>query len=170
MRFPDPLGGEGTRLGLWALALPAAALVPVFVCTALAHRNQWPVGDVEPWQGWIIPWSWRLWAAVMALLVAGLAASLSPADPRASRQILLALGRAGLAVCTSLLAALPGAVWLVRLGVASAGTVAGKVVPAAGVVALGAATAAVLGVRLPLLPAALGGVAAAWGALWLWIP
>jgi hypothetical protein len=160
--------GQGHRLGLWSLAWPAAALTPVFVAVALTHRAQWPVGDAEPWQTWIVPWTFRLWAIVMGALLAGYAATIGPADPRRGRRAVGALTRTGVATAICLAAALPGAVWLVRLGVASGGFVVSRLLTAVGLTALAGAAAAVTGVRLPAAAATGLGVLVATGGVWLW--
>jgi hypothetical protein len=162
------LNGQGHRVGLWALAWPAAALVPVFVAVALAHRAQWPVGDAEPWQTWIVPWTFRVWALVMGTLLAGYAATIGPADPRRGRRALGALTRTGLATSICLAAALPGAVWLVRLGVASGGFVVSRLLTAVGLTALAGVAAAVSGVRLPPVAATAFGALLATGGVWIW--
>jgi hypothetical protein len=164
MRFD----GQGHRQGLWALAWPAAALAPVFVAVALTHRAQWPVGDAEPWQAWIVPWTFRIWALVMGGLLAGYAATIGPAEPRRGRRALGALMRTGVATAICLAAALPGAVWLVRLGVASGGFVAARLLTAVGLVALAGAVAAVCGVRVPAVVATICGTLVAAGGVWIW--
>jgi len=166
MSLLAPFAGQGTRAGLWGLALVSAALPPICMAVAFAHRAQWPVGDAEPWGGFIVPLTWRAWGLVMALLLAGFAAGVRPLDPRAGTRVLGALARTGAGLAVALAAALPGAVWTVRLGAAPAGAVAVGLARAALGAAAGGLGGALAGCRLPFVPSALFGIAAGLGVLW----
>jgi hypothetical protein len=166
VRFGDALGVA--RAGLWPLAMASALVGPVFVTVALAHRLQWPVGDAEPWTGFIVPWTWRAWSAVIGTLLAAFAASVAPPDPRLVRRLTGALARAAVGWGVWVVAALPAAVWLVRLGAASGSVVAARFATGAVLVAAAALVSAALGARAPAAVAGLAGAAVALGPLWPW--
>lgn len=159
---------EPARWGLWRLAVPAAVLAPVVVTVAVAHRDQWPVGALGPWQGWVGALAWRVWAAAMGLLVAGHAATLAPVDPRPGLRLVAAWLRTLAAVSICTVAAAPAAVWLARLGLAHGSAAVTRPAAAFGLVALAGAASALVGTRAPAAVAFLVGIAVVGGGEWLW--
>lgn len=156
------------RAGLWPLAIASASLGPLFVTAALTHRLQWPVGDAEPWTGYIVPYTFRAWSGIVGTLLAAFAATLAPPDPRFVRRLAGALARGGLAWVVCVVAALPAAVWLVRLGTAPAAVVTARFVVAAAVALAATVVSAALGSRSPAAVAGLAGAAVALVPLWPW--
>lgn len=154
--------------GLWPLVLTSAFFGPLFVTVALAHRLQWPVGEVEPWTGYIVPYTFRAWSAILGTLLAAFAATLAPPDPRWGRRLAGALARGGVAWVVCVAAAVPVAVWLVRLGAAPATLVSARFIGAAVVAAAATLVSAALGTRVPAAVAGLGGAVVALAALWPW--
>lgn len=150
--------------GLWAAALVALVAVPAFVEAANAHRGHWLAAEF--WGGLAVPGAGRAWSVCVLGVLAAWAAGAGGADPRRARRSLSGLMAAGVGLGVVLLAALPGWVWLARLGAAppaQLATVGGlaAVAPAVGAGVAGAGSAWVG----PLGGVALGSAA---GAAVLW--
>ncbi|MCA9541747.1 MAG: hypothetical protein KC620_22780, partial [Myxococcales bacterium] len=119
MRPATLLRRAGHGLGL--LTMLAAAVVPLFATIAATHRGHWAgVGALDFWPGFVVPWAGRTWAVVLLVALAGWAASAAPAEPHRGRRALIGGGTGGAAAIICALAALPGWVWLARLGAADA--------------------------------------------------
>ncbi len=171
MNLPGPVRALG-RAGLWSLVLPAAALPPLLTTVAIAHADQWPVGPMggaaDPWQGFVVPFTFRAFGLLMALLLAGHACGLAPADPRPLRRLPGALLRAALIWGVVLVAALPGTLWIVRLGAVPATFALGRAAVALGTAGLGALLGATAGALLPPWAAGPLSLGTVGGMFWFW--
>jgi len=105
--------------GLWALAILAAAIVPVFLHVATLHRMHWSGSlGAHFWQEAVRPWGARIWALSGVLALAGFASSAAaPGLPDWMHRVRAGALAGGLGVATWLIASLPGLVWLARLGI-----------------------------------------------------
>ncbi len=111
--------------GLWGLAVLSAVVVPVLAEVAAVHRGHWAGAATGPfWASVVVPWAGRTWTFLVVMALAGWAASAAPAHPRVGRRIAggVVAGAGGALVCA--LAAMPGWIWLARLGAAAPGTLA----------------------------------------------
>lgn len=103
--------------GLGLLGVLAAAAIPVFAVVASVHRAHWVgVADGGFFGGLLLPWSGRVWAAVLLLAVVGWAAGAAPGEPGRGRRMAVGAGLGAFAAGLCLLAAMPAWVWLMRLG------------------------------------------------------
>lgn len=156
------------RAGLWGLAVVAAAVVPVFTVVVAAHAGHW-AGAGDGAIGLVVPWSGRVWAAVVGLAVAGWAAGVVPLQPGRGRRAVEGATLGGVAAGVCLLGAAPGWVWLGRVGLGwpvGEAALAGSIVAVTGLVAGAAGPAGAGEAGGAALGAAAGG-ALLWGC-WGW--
>ena len=161
--------GRSAPAGLWSLALCSAAAAPVSIVVAVAHRAQWPVGDVEPWGGYIIPLAFLAWGAACGLLLGGFGASLAPTGLGHPRRLLESIRRSALGLGICVLGLVPSVVWLVRLGAAPTGEIVARASVAVACAGLAALLSSTAGTFLPFFPSTLVGCGACAGGLWLWV-
>ncbi len=155
----------GRLHGLWALGALSSLLVPATVEVCAFHRGHWSGVDAPAfWGSVVVPAAAATWAVVSALALGGWVSSAAPEHPRrlARAGSGALLGLAGGVACA--LAALPGWIWLWRLGVVSAEALGGAYgLPALGLMLAGAGAGAagplVGGVGAVALGAALGALA-----------
>ena len=103
--------------GLGVLALASACIVPIFVMIASEHRDHWTgVSGAEFWGDFVTPWAGRVWSIAGLILLAGWSAGAAAPTRIRGQGVFhgLLLGLLGGLVYSS--AALPGWIWMVRLG------------------------------------------------------
>ena len=101
-------------LGLVSLTVISTVFFPAWSLVAQAHMDHWVGGHgSNGWPTVAAPWGIRLWSALMVLTVAGWAAGRRTLVGDTLR-IQLTTAGVGIAVCV--LVALPGALWVSRIG------------------------------------------------------
>ncbi len=145
--------------GVWGLAALSAVVAPLTVEVAVAHRVHWAgVGSGPFWNTVAVPWAGRVWVVLALLGLVGWAASVAPSHPRAGQRALggLAVGALGALVCV--VAALPGWIWIGRLGAASMFQLVSAYGGGAAALLIGGVVAGVAGTLGEALGAGLGAV------------
>ena len=128
--------------GAWALALLSAAIVPLAILAAGAHRSHWAGAHAGAfWPTVVLPCVARAWAVLGAIALAGWASTAGADDPRPGRRLLLGLmaGATGAAIWMG--AAAPTWIWLARIEPCPPGELVGLALRAA----LAPVVAAVIG-------------------------
>lgn len=158
---------RGRLGGLGAAILLSAAVVPVWVQIAAAHRAHWVGVGWAPgdgfWPGFVVPWATRIWALLGVVALAGWAATDATSDPRARMRRLSSVGLGAAGGVIVALAGGPGFSWLARLDVADEGVLGWWSIGALAMVTSGA-VAGLVGGRAPAVGALVGAVC---GGAWL---
>lgn len=150
--------------GLWGVAVLSAVIVPLFVHSAVLHRTHWFGHEADPWRAFVLHGGSTTWATLALLATAGCAAGWSLADPR--RRLARGVVLGAWPGVVALVAAVPGWLWLSRLGLVEPERVLQAVLLVGSAPLLAGVIASASRVWLPMAPAAaLGGGA---GGAYLW--
>jgi hypothetical protein len=114
---------RATASGTWPLAVLSAAVVPLFVAVAHAHRAQWSGGGPGYWSEVVVPWAARLWPMLALPPLVGTVAWSGSLPARGWQRALGGVFAGLLPAVVAGLAALPSWIWLARIGAAPVGVI-----------------------------------------------
>lgn len=150
--------------GLWGVAIISAFTLPLLIHVSTVHRTHWfgPVPD--QWRRFLLEDGAAIWALLSILAVAGCAAGWRLIDPRkaAARGVILGAWPALIAF----VAAIPGWLWMARLGVATGGQIVDALLMVGPTPLVAGAVTGGCRRWLPMAPAAALGALAGGALLW----